>query len=174
MVKGMSSCLLHPSHKLNCTHLTLQLKTPKMFGLDFDHHQHYKSRSSWTSFSMTNNVVVTELACASTSSSVAEALHEEKFQVGLEPDFAGLSGLIDWQIFLGEISLGNWKIVSWGWKIVEVLMVCSSEGRLKKSRVKPFINPFSAITSIIQIENYFRVSLIWHEQNNASLQNWFE
>ena len=33
---------------------------------------------------MTTNVVVSELACAKTSSSVAEALQERQFQVGFE------------------------------------------------------------------------------------------
>ena len=33
---------------------------------------------------MTTNVVLSELACASTSSSVAEALQEQQLQVGVE------------------------------------------------------------------------------------------
>ena len=66
---------------------------------------------------MTNNVVVIELACASTSSSVADALQEEQFQVGLELDFTCSPGSIGRLPRVVERSLagaGKWFAASRG------------------------------------------------------------
>ena len=80
VVKRMSSCLLHPSHKLTCSHPILQLETPEMFRLGFHNNQHHPNFRQQNQ----HDVIVSELACASTSSSVAKALQEEQFQVGVE------------------------------------------------------------------------------------------
>ena len=82
VVKRMSSRLLHPSHKLTCTHPLLQLKTPKMFGLGFHNNYHHPILHQQNQ--LQHDVIVSELACATTSSSAAEALQEQQFQVGVE------------------------------------------------------------------------------------------
>ena len=82
MVKGVSSILLHPTDELACTYSLLLLKASQMFCLEL--HQYHQTSSKRITFDATYNVVVIELACPRTSSSVADTPQDKQFQLDVE------------------------------------------------------------------------------------------